>query len=196
MVSLGGVSLGGGRSPSGAIPLGGGRSRGLVLTAALLVGETLAFFQRFSIAVAVFERSCAQPPSGADAPEGLRILAFTAALWVGGALAFFWQFSLAIVVSLGGVSLGGGRSPSGANSLGGGRSRGLADSCSYGFFVSRGNARIFAVVFSRSCGFSRERFSRGRAVGRASGCVRVRVWVFSGVFPGAASWVGEMLAFF
>lgn len=39
----------------------------LVLTAALLVGETLAFFRRFSLAVAVFVRSCAQPLSGAAA---------------------------------------------------------------------------------------------------------------------------------
>ena len=53
--------------------------------------------------------------------------------------------------------------------------RGCGSTCSYAFPSGRGNARIFSAVFFRSCGFSRGRFSRGRAVGCGSGCVRVRV---------------------
>ena len=67
--SLGGVSLGGGRSGAGLGACVCACVRAvavlLVLTVALLVGETLAFFRRFSLAVAVFVRSCAQPLSGA-----------------------------------------------------------------------------------------------------------------------------------
>ena len=63
--------------------------------------------------------------------------------------------------------------------------------------LGRGNARIFAAVFSHCCAFSRGRFSRGRAVGCGSGCVRVRVCArgCGSTCSYARARVGEMLAF-